>query len=85
MKIRVQFFSEATIEVDDKFNCLAADDPKWGTLNEDLQEEYQNELIRTIKEKTNIPFLASEEKHIPYKQYIADVYREEDNSAIMQY
>ena len=30
MKIRVQFFSEATIEVDDKFNCLAADDPKWG-------------------------------------------------------
>ena len=55
------------------------------SLSTDFFEEYQNEFIRTIKEKTNVPFLASEEKHIPYKQYIADVYREEDNSAIMQY
>ena len=76
MKIRVQFFSEVTIEVDDKFNCLAVDDPKRNDLTDKELEVYENELIKAIKEKTNVSLLASEEKHIPYKQYIAYVYIE---------
>lgn len=85
MKIEIHFFKKIEMEVDDKFNCLAVDDPLYEPLGADEENALFDELAEHI-EKTTEKSCSWRYDKIPMNEdFICGVYRSKDNSPIMEW
>lgn len=85
MRIEINFFKKIEMEVDDKFNILAVDDPNYEPIAADDENALFNEFIQQIEESTGKQCAWKYEKAPFNEAFISGVYRTSDNSPILEW